>query len=116
MRTDAELEKRRTQKRLARLAKRGGCTPDQKAKMIADQGGKCAICERYGLELFVDHCHSTEKVRSALCRNCNLALGHAKDHTAILGKMIEYLEGHRGWEWDYFRVYGSVPDIRDLVE
>ena len=105
--TEEKLEKKRVANRAARLAKRGGCTPEQKAKLIADQSGKCAICDRPGLTLFVDHCHDTQKVRAALCQNCNLALGHAKDSPDLLRKMADYLESHRGWEWDHFQVYGD---------
>jgi len=110
------LEKQRLARAAANLRKRGGCTPEQKAKLILDQAGKCAICERQNVDLFVDHCHATDKVRAALCRNCNLALGHAKDNPANLRKMAAYLEAHRGWEWEYHSVYGCAPDIRDLIE
>ncbi|MCY1435743.1 Recombination endonuclease VII [compost metagenome] len=63
---------------------------------------KCAICGLHEFEcrnlktkyygLYVDHCHSTEKVRGLLCHSCNLILGHAKDDKGLLEKAIQYLD------------------------
>lgn len=52
-------------------------TPDQHAKMLAEQKGVCAICEqlpRGERPLCVDHDHSTGKVRGLLCYGCNRAI------------------------------------------
>lgn len=89
-------EARRIYKRKKRLALRGGCTPEMKAQMIAEQGGRCAICESQDKILFVDHCHDSNKIRAALCMSCNTALGHAADNPKILRKMADYLESHKG--------------------
>ncbi len=50
---------------------------DDQAKLLASQGGVCAICK--GLEdgthnkrLELDHCHDTGKIRGFLCHSCNL--------------------------------------------
>lgn len=53
----------------------------------------CAICGATG-KLVVDHCHTSGSVRSALCANCNVALGMAGDSPSRLRKMAEYLESH----------------------
>lgn len=92
---EARRAGQRIRNRRDRLALRGGCTPEMKEEMILAQHGACAICECKGEELFVDHCHAENKIRAALCRRCNLALGHAKDNPMNLRKMASYIEKHR---------------------
>lgn len=71
-------------------------TFDQYEKMLDQQRGKCAICDsrlsssRTG-RLFVDHCHTTGKVRGLLCSACNHGLGLFKDSPKLLNKAINYL-------------------------
>lgn len=45
-------------------------------------------------KFYIDHCHSTGKIRGLLCHNCNLALGHVKDNKEKLKGLIEYLDIH----------------------
>ena len=66
------------------------------ARMLAAQGGACAICglpeaKAYKGALHVDHCHATGAVRGLLCRGCNHVLGHLKDDPALLKRAIQYL-------------------------
>lgn len=65
-------------------------------KMLVDQNYKCFCCsiEHSSLKkgLFVDHCHTTGKIRGLLCNSCNSALGYAKDNIEVLINMIKYLE------------------------
>lgn len=56
------------------------------------QNSSCAICGKVTTKLYVDHCHTTGKVRGLLCMNCNTGLGHFKDNQTFLAKAIEYLE------------------------
>lgn len=42
----------------------------------------------------IDHCHRTRKVRSALCRECNIGLGMFKENVNTLEKAIRYLKDH----------------------
>ena len=61
------------------------------AEVLLSNG--CAICgdtER----LHIDHCHTTGKVRAALCGNCNSGLGMFKENTDLLLKATEYLTYH----------------------
>jgi hypothetical protein len=56
------------------------------------QGGKCAICETTGRVLYVDHCHSTQKLRGLLCQQCNTGIGMLQDSIKVLKKAVRYLE------------------------
>lgn len=65
--------------------------------MFEKQDGKCAICSQtpeqtHRKMLYVDHNHTTGKVRGLLCHHCNTSLGLAKDNIEVLYKMIKYLE------------------------
>lgn len=74
-----------------------GITEEQYDKMLADQGGCCAICKssnsgnKRSSRLSIDHCHSTGKIRGLLCSSCNKAIGLMKDSQDILVSAISYL-------------------------
>lgn len=55
--------------------KYGISTPEWE-EMFRGQGCACAICRTKNAEWHTDHDHNTGLVRSILCRNCNLKLGH----------------------------------------
>jgi hypothetical protein len=61
--------------------------------MLARQGGACAICKQPPTRrpLFVDHCHTTGKVRGLLCHGCNAALGFMRDDHTRTSAATEYL-------------------------
>ena len=66
-------------------------------KLLESQDYSCKICKTnekgvYKGTLFVDHCHSTGKIRGLLCHHCNTALGKFKDSETILQNAIEYLK------------------------
>lgn len=72
-----------------------GLTPEMHAAMVAEQGGRCAICGQpppRKRPLCVDHCHSTGTVRSLLCEHCNFAIGHMRENVEYLRSAIAYLE------------------------
>jgi len=71
--------------------KKYGLTVEQFEKMMEDQKGSCAICNRE-LPLVIDHCHNTGKVRKLLCTPCNIGLGSFGDDIERLRKAIEYLD------------------------
>lgn len=76
---------------------RYGIAPADYDRMLAEQGGLCAICgsddpqTRAGGFFHVDHCHTTGAVRGLLCGSCNPALGAFQDSEAVLLAAIEYL-------------------------
>ena len=43
----------------------------------------------------IDHCHKTGKVRGIICRQCNLALGNARDNIQTLENMITYIKENK---------------------
>lgn len=74
-------------------------------RMLIEQSGVCACCERPETRLTdagdlrmlsVDHNHITNAVRGLLCSNCNLVLGYACDDVTVLQKAIGYLRKHAG--------------------
>lgn len=79
-----------------------GITLQQKADMLAAQGGCCAICgtdspgSKKGWH--IDHCHDTKKVRGVLCHHCNVAAGASKDDPVRLRAIADYLDRHRTCE------------------
>lgn len=72
-----------------------GITLTDYQRMYALQRGRCAICAttpEEGKRLFVDHDHSTGKVRGLLCHHCNSLLGYARDDVTNLINSIRYLQ------------------------
>ena len=66
-----------------------GITVETFDKMVEEQHGCCAACEKPTEQLVVDHDHATGKVRGLLCNNCNLALGHVQDSIERLMQLRE---------------------------
>ena len=74
------------------LKHRYGLLQDDYSKMLAQQNGACAICLRSkDYDLYVDHCHTTNKVRGLLCASCNSILGKVNDDVDTLNRAIQYL-------------------------
>lgn len=79
------------------LKLRYNITHDDYLALEAKQKGCCAICKSSFSNnsrtnrLFVDHCHSSGKVRGLLCSKCNHALGLFNDDINLLSKAISYL-------------------------
>lgn len=73
-----------------------GITKESWLEMLKKQENKCAICKTEGKDnnfFHTDHCHTSNKVRGLLCRDCNLLLGNAKDNKQVLKNAISYLGG-----------------------
>lgn len=98
-------EKARKAVKSSAIKRRYGITPEDKERMLKNQGYKCAIC---GEELFlfgdmenrnkvahVDHNHETGEVRGLLCDKCNRGLGYFRDNTDYLLSAISYLKKNK---------------------
>jgi len=101
----ARYQATKTQTRERHLVRKYGVALSDYERMLAAQGGVCAICgctegTQHNRVFHVDHCHSTGRVRGLLCRGCNHVLGHLKDDADKLRKAVEYLE---------------VPQIPELI-
>lgn len=82
--------------------KRYGLRRGQYEAMVAEQGGRCAIClvfpsgDTKSDTLHVDHCHRTGRLRGLLCGSCNRAVGLFGDSERVLEAAIRYLEQRGG--------------------
>ncbi len=61
-------------------------------KMLTEQNNKCGICNSNMITPYIDHNHSTKKIRMLLCHHCNTLLGMAKQDINILKGAITYIE------------------------
>jgi hypothetical protein len=88
----------------SKLKRLYGITPEDYNRMLADQGGGCALCgstspltgsrtyKRTQRTAFdVDHCHKTGRVRGLLCTRCNRLVGLANDSADTARRLVEYL-------------------------
>jgi hypothetical protein len=72
-----------------------GLTEEQYSRVLAAQGGRCAICRvKAGRKLFhADHDHKTGVFRGLLCSWCNhRLLGGARDSIDLLRQALGYME------------------------
>jgi len=68
-----------------------GFSLEQFEILFNEQKGCCACCHRE-LQLVVDHCHKTGKVRSLLCHYCNTALGLLNESTKRCDQLKSYIK------------------------
>lgn len=76
-----------------------GISIEEYDRMLAEQNGKCAIClsgtpkaPKRVNHWYIDHCHSTGKVRGLLCNACNRAIGNLGDDISNFERAIAYLK------------------------
>jgi len=72
-------------------------------RLLAYQGGYCAICKRargVTKRLGVDHDHKkpTDNVRGLLCLNCNQVIARFRDDPELFRRAARYLENPPGYE------------------
>lgn len=80
------------------LWKRYGVTEPEFHAMWKAQDGKCPLCDcelQPGMATHVDHDHATGRVRSLLCRRCNVGLGHFEKRPGWLDRALAYLKHHK---------------------
>jgi len=91
-----------------KLKKNFGITELDYKKMLSEQKGVCAICNRPETRyvncsdkvrrirpLSVDHNHKTGKVRALLCDKCNNGIAHFDENVEFLANAISYIEKHK---------------------
>lgn len=69
-------------------------------KLLASQGGECAVCGSSDGDWVIDHDHKCcpgslscgECVRGVLCRKCNSGLGMFEDDPRLLKRALNYRE------------------------
>ena len=94
---EKNLEKVKEDSRNRHLKRMFGITLDEYNTMLTQQNNGCAICQQAcatGMNLAVDHDHTTGKVRALLCKNCNTAIGLLGEDTNRMAKAIEYIQSH----------------------
>lgn len=70
-----------------------GITSKDYDRMVAEQGGVCAICgsDFDGRRLEVDHDHITGRVRALLCGRCNSGLASFENNRHMFEAYLRYL-------------------------
>jgi predicted nucleic acid-binding Zn ribbon protein len=100
----SELERKESGRgRNTYLLRTYGITAADYDRLLAKQGGGCALCGkkpeelttgRYRTYLHVDHDHDSRRVRGLLCPDHNLLLGRFGDSVEMFRKVVAYLEAH----------------------
>lgn len=92
-------EKGKANNRKSQLKNKYNMTIEDYNLLLELQNHSCKICSLHindhSRNLAVDHCHTTGKVRSLLCDNCNVALGLVKEDIKIMHNMIKYMEDYK---------------------
>jgi hypothetical protein len=65
---------------------------DEFAALWDEQDGRCRLCQRETEDVVPDHEHATGRVRAALCRHCNLAVGQIEALGLKGNDIIEWAE------------------------
>lgn len=60
--------------------------------------GTCMICGKKPKKrrLHLDHCHTTGKIRGALCSNCNSAIGKLQESPTLFQNALNYISNPPG--------------------
>ncbi len=82
----------------AREKYRYGISPEEVQKLLEDQNFSCAVCRKpftATRKRYIDHCHTTNKVRGLVHMECNTLMGLAKDDPELLERAAVYLRRFR---------------------
>ncbi|MGI4873183.1 MAG: endonuclease VII domain-containing protein [Janthinobacterium lividum] len=89
----ANPEKAKLYDKRGSFKKKYGITLDQLEFLKKHNDYKCWICNKPHPKLFMDHCHTTGKVRGMLCPGCNTYLGVIQDSADTAQRLLDYLKG-----------------------
>lgn len=81
--------------RSGKLRYKYGLSVDDVERMRSEQGGRCAICKKKTIRLFVDHCHTRGHVRALLCQTCNTFLGWYEKKADKIIEFQAYISAHQ---------------------
>ena len=87
----------RSRTRDQRLQAKYGVSSAEYDRLLAKQGGVCAICKQHrrdarNREMPVDHDHATNAVRGILCDHCNRIIGLFNDDADVITAAVKYLK------------------------
>lgn len=87
-----------------------GLSIEQYDVMKTSQNNTCFLCGEAPdiRNLCVDHCHSTGKIRSLLCRAHNTMLGNCSDDVMMLSKAIAYLIFHHPDRFGHIKSFDDI--------
>ncbi len=91
------IEKKAETSRWWNIENKYGLSKEEYLAILKAQNNCCKICHLSSEKnlhnyLYVDHCHTSLKVRGLLCKSCNSLLGMANDSIEILTNAINYLK------------------------
>lgn len=72
-----------------RAAKYGLSVAD--LRRLLDAATDCAVCHRADVELVIDHCHNTGRIRGVLCSPCNVGIGMLAESRVKMLAAIDYI-------------------------
>lgn len=72
-----------------------GISRDDYRDLVVGQAGRCLICGLVPDVLYVDHDHTTGKIRGLLCNRCNAGIGFLGDDADRVKVAHRYLETAR---------------------
>ena len=80
----------------ARLKRKYNLSIEDYEALIETQNNSCKVCGTHAKnnikgKLYIDHCHTTNKVRGLLCMKCNSALGLLNDDKTLIQNLLDYL-------------------------
>ena len=103
-------QRRLVEERNAYLLRTFGIEIADYERMLAAQGGGCAICgKRPGkISLHVDHDHESGAIRGLLCVGCNNTLGQFRDSAELLARASNYVVGA-------LAILSEVEELRQLA-
>lgn len=104
------------------LLRKYGISRSDFDQMLARQQHRCLGCRKSittaqknrTLAAYVDHDHTTGKVRGLLCMSCNTALGMVKESKATLRRLMAYLDYDRSKRLIYLAGSLKNPLIPDV--